>query len=494
MNKLNNKNNKSTENKKPAVNKKSLKNGSYSAVLSVIVIAVIVIINLAVNSISTKYTMIDVSSQKLYTISDDTKDVLSKLDQDVTVYYLTDDSNEDTNITMLLENYTANSKHVKVVKKDPAVYPGFASQYTDDSLSTNSLIVVCGEKSKCLDYNNDLYVSQMDYTTYEYTKTGFDGEGRVTAAINYVTSTETPVVYNITGHNEAEIDEALQKEIEKLNLEIKDLTLLTEDRIPKDAAGIIISAPAGDFSSEDVKKVKKYMDAGGNALIFTNYTDEEMPNFTELLKYYNMELQGGVVMEGDAGHYTNQNPMYLVPEVSTSSNLTESVRNSNGLIFSPISQGIKTVDEDSDVTVEALLTTSKSSYSKTNVQSMESYAKEDGDVDGPFMIGASAYKTISSDDSQESEQMRIAVFTSASFAMSSANEMVAGSNFKLITNAMTWLTNVDESSAIASKNIDINFLTVPASKVVRWSVILVAVVPIVILAIGGGVWFARRKK
>jgi ABC-2 type transport system permease protein len=476
------------------VNKTALKNGSYSAVISVIVIAVIVIINLALNAVSTKYTMIDVSSQKLYTIGDDTKDVLKKLDQDVTIYYLTDDSDEDATITMLLDNYAANSKHITIEKKDPAVYPGFASQYTDDSLTTNSLIVVSGDKSKCLDYQNDLYISELDYTTYEYTNTGFDGEGCVTAAITYVTSDETPVIYNITGHDEASIDSTLQKDIEKLNLQIEDLTLLTEDGIPDDAAGIIISAPASDFSSDDVEKVEKYMDAGGHALIFTNYTDADMKNFKELLKYYNMELADGVVMEGDSSHYTSQNPMYLVPEVSTSSNLTQSVTDSNGLVFSPISQGLTKIDEDSDVSVEYLLTTSDSSYSKTDVQGMETYAKEDGDVDGPFAVGASVYKTIGDDDTDGTVQMRMAVFTSASFAMSSADEMVSGSNFKLITDTISWLTNVDETSSIASKSIDISYLTVSAAKVLRWSVILVAVVPIVILLFGGVVWFVRRKK
>lgn len=475
-------------------NKKSLKNGSYSAVLSVIVIAAIVIINLAVNTLSTKYTMVDVSTQKLYTVGKDTKKMLKNLDQDVSIYYLTDDASEDTNVTMLLENYKANSSHIKVEKKDPAVYPGFASQYTEDALSTNSLIVVAGDKSKCLDYNNDLYVSQMDYTTYQQTQTGFDGEGCVTSAINYVTSTETPVVYNITGHDEAAIDDTLQKQIEKMNLAIEDLTLLTADGVPEDAAAVIISAPASDFSSDDVEKIQDYMDGGGNALVFTNYTDKEMKNFTGLLKHYNMELLDGVVMEGDANHFTSRNPMYLVPEVSETSNLTENVISKNGLIFSPISQGLKTIDEDGDVTVESLLTTSDKSYTKADVQKMETYEKESGDEDGPFTIGATAYKTVDKGEDEENVQMRMAVFTSASFAMASADEMVSGSNFQLLTDTVSWLTNVDESSSIASKNIDLNFLTVPASKVVRWSIILVAVLPVLVLAVGGGVWFIRRKK
>lgn len=480
-------NKKETNNQKVSA-KKSLKNGSYSAVLTVIVIAVIVVINLAVNAISSKYTMIDVSTQKLYTIGDETKKSLDDLDQDVTVYYLTDNSSEDSTITMLLDNYKSYSDHIEIVKKDPVVYPGFASQYTDESLTTNSLIVVCGEKSKALDYTNDLYVSTMDTVTYQDTKTEFDGEGQLTAAINYVTSEDTPVVYNITGHDEAALDDALKKEFEKQNLEIQDLTLLTEDGVPETAAAIIISAPASDYSKDDVAKVEKYLNAGGDALVITNYTDKDMKNFTAMLADYNVELLDGVIVEGEAQRFTSQNPMYIVPEVSASSNLTAAVSGKNGLVFSPIAQGLRKIDENSGVSVEALLTTSDKAYVKADLQKLETYAKEDGDEEGPFIVGASVYQTV------DDEQMRMAVFTSASFAMASANEMVAGSNFQILTDCMSWLTNVDVDKTIASKSMDVNFLTVPSSKVLKYSVILVAVLPVLILVIGGGVWFVRRKK
>lgn len=490
MNKQNNKNDvKNKDMKKQVIsNGKSLKNGSYSAVFTVIVIAAIVVINLAVSTISSKYTMIDVSTQKLYTIGEETKRSLDDLDKDVTIYYLTDNSSEDSTITMLLDNYKSYSKHIKVEEKDPAVYPGFASQYTEDTLTTNSLIVVCGDKSRALDYNNDLYVSTMNTVTYQDTQTEFDGEGQVTAAINYVTSGETPVVYNITGHDEAAVDSTLQKEFEKQNLEMKDLTLLTEDGVPEDAAAIIISAPASDYSTDDVAKVEKYLNAGGDALVVTNYTDKDMKNFTTMLADYNVELLDGVIIEGDAQRFTSQNPMYLVPEVSGTSNLVKAVRDKNGLVFSPISQGIRKIDEDSDISVEYMLTSSDKAYVKSDLQNLETYAKEEGDEEGPFAVGASVYKTVDDD------QMRMVVFTSASFAMASADEMVSGSNYQILTDCMSWLTNVEEDRTIASKSIDLDFLTVPTAKVLRYSVILVAVIPILILVIGGSVWFVRRKK
>ena len=70
------------------IDKKILKNGSYSMLYTVILIAAVVVINMIVGEITGKISQIDVSSQKLYTISDETAEFLKNLDQDVTIYHI----------------------------------------------------------------------------------------------------------------------------------------------------------------------------------------------------------------------------------------------------------------------------------------------------------------------------------------------------------------------------------------------------------------------
>ena len=108
------------------------------------------------------------------------------------------------------------------------VNPKFVSEYTSDNLSSNSLIVVCGDRNKVVNYNN-IYESTMDYNTYSYQTTGFDGEGQITSAIAYVTSENLPVLYTLEGHGEQELDSTIKEDIEKANMEIKSLNLLTEE-------------------------------------------------------------------------------------------------------------------------------------------------------------------------------------------------------------------------------------------------------------------------
>ena len=51
------------------INRRKLKNGSNSMLITVLLVAVVVVINLIVAEIPEEYTLIDVSTQKLYRIS-----------------------------------------------------------------------------------------------------------------------------------------------------------------------------------------------------------------------------------------------------------------------------------------------------------------------------------------------------------------------------------------------------------------------------------------
>ena len=73
----NNNNNKKEKRKfKDSINKKYLKNGSYSSVMIVVFVAIIIVINMIAGNLPSKYTQLDISSEKLYTIGDETKAML----------------------------------------------------------------------------------------------------------------------------------------------------------------------------------------------------------------------------------------------------------------------------------------------------------------------------------------------------------------------------------------------------------------------------------
>ena len=476
---------------KDSMNKKYLKNGSYSVVISAIFIVIVLVINMIVGSLPTKYTEVDVSSEKLYSISDDTKKFLKKLDKDITIYQVVQSGSEDETIKKLLEKYGEESDHIKVEQKDPVVNPKFTSEYTSDDVDANSLIVVCGDRSKVVNYSS-IYESSIDYNTYQSTTTGFDGEGQIDSAISYVTSEDLPVLYTLDGHGEKELDSTLQEDIQKANIDIKSLNLITEEKVPDDAACLLINAPTSDISESEKDAIIDYLENGGKALIVSNYSSEEMPNFASVLENYGVKTADGIVLEGDTNHYISQNPSYLLPNIE-SNDITSSLSSGSRYILMPLAQGIVKSDNYRDsLEITDILTTSDGSYSKVNVEDMQTMEKESDDIDGPFAVGVSITENL--DDEKETQ---IVYYSSEALFNDQMNTMVSGANYELISASVNWMCESEEDSntiSIASKSYDTSTLTIPAADASFWSIFVTAVVPVVILVIGGGIWMKRRKQ
>ncbi|MFQ9940222.1 MAG: GldG family protein [Blautia hansenii] len=471
-------------------NKKLLKHGTYSMAVTAVVIAIFVVLNLVVQEIPSKYREIDLSSQKLYTIGEQTEKILKNLKKDVTLYYIAQDGTESSDIKNLLEKYEEGSKHITVEQKDPAVSPKFASQYTSDNISNNSIIVVCGDKSKVVDYSS-MYETSINYQTYSQEVTGFDGEGQLTSAINYVVSDNMPVLYNLEGHDESSMSETMKETIEKANIEIKSLNLLSEEAVPDDAECLFIFAPATDLTKEEADKIISYLENGGKALIVSNYTDEDMPNFESILENYGVQPVDGIVLEGNTDNYVSQNPYYLLPNIE-SGEITSELSSQSRYVLVPLAQGIKKADNIRDtLNISSILTTSDSAYSKTNLKDMDTMEKEGGDIEGPFDLAVSITEKVGDD-----KETQIAYFASASIFNDSINSMVSGTNYELLSASLAWMCSTDDSNQISipSKSYDTTTLTVPTADINFWSIFVTGVLPVCILLIGFGIWMKRRKQ
>lgn len=473
---------------KGSFNKKYIKNGSYSMVISAVFIAAVVVINMIAGAVPSKYSEIDVSDQKIFSIGDQTEKFLKKLDKDVTIYQVAASGSEDETIKKLLQKYEDASDHITVKQKDPVVNPKFTSEYTDEQLTANSLIVECGERSKIVDYN-DIYETSVDYNTYSYNTTGFDGEGQITGAISYVTSEDLPILYTLDGHGEKELDSVIREDIEKANMEIKTLNLLTEESVPEDAACLMINSPASDISIEEKDAILSYLENGGKAMIFSDYTEESMDNFDAVLENYGVKRAEGIVIEKDAQHYAMQTPYYLVPTVNNAEPVT-SFFSSGYFVLAPYAQGIQKTDSVRDtVTIESLLTTSDSAYSKVNVKG-ESLEKADEDIEGPFDIGVSITETL--DDEKETQ---IIYYSTANLMDSQINQAVAGGNEQMIMESLNWMCSSEgkETISIPSKSLEISRLTLTAYDVSFWKICVMGLIPGFFLIAGFCIWLKRRK-
>ena len=170
---------------------RSFRVGGYSVFATLILIGIVVLVNVAVNAIPKRYTEIDTTAMKLFTLSEETRELVRGLDQDITIYWLTTDPDES--IGNLLDRYEGLSSHIKVQQIDPDENPNFIGKYDLSYYANNSLIVDGGDRFRYVKYT-DIYVTEFDYKDLDYFNyygdyrkiESFDGEGAVTSAINYV--------------------------------------------------------------------------------------------------------------------------------------------------------------------------------------------------------------------------------------------------------------------------------------------------------------------
>ena len=461
------------------------KHGTYRASMVVFACVAAVLVNLTAGKLPSQYLKYDVSDQKLFTTGDQTAEIVKGLDEDITLYLIAQQGSEDATLQELLDRYAGLSSHIKVETKDPVLYPNFVSQYTSENLSENSVLVVGQNRSKAVDYY-DIYQYSMDYSTYSSSLSSFDGEGQITSAIAYVTAEDMPVVYTLTGHDEAELSTTVASSIEKENIELKSLSLLTEEAVPEDAKAVIIYGAISDISEAEKNKLEAYMEQGGQIMLLLGYTDKDTPNLDSLLDDYGIVLADGLVLEGDSQHHLPNYPYYLLPDIQSSA-YTSDV--SSRYVLLAFAQGMtEAADISENLTYESLLTTSAKSYSKTNLES-ENLEQEAADITGPFDLGAVVTKTI-----DENVEAKLVVFSSETLLDEQVDSMVSGGNSTLFLNVMSQLVDHERTVSIEPKSMSTEYLTVPAGSAIFWGILTIILIPLLLLATGGIIWFGRRKR
>ena len=459
----------------------ALQGGAYSLIITAIVLALLVVVNVFASALPSTLTKYDISASQLYSVTSNTKAVVNALTQDVTIYWIVQADQEDQILENLLDKYESLSDHIQVVKKNPDVYPTFAQQYTDETVENNSLVVEAGDRYRYIALD-DIYLYETDMYSYTTYLDSFDGEGAITSAIDYVVSEELPQIYLLEGHGEAELPATFSDQIEKENMELHTISLLTTDAIPEDADCVMIYAPATDISQEEADMLAEYADGGGKLLVMAGPSQEDdLANLYGLLAGYGVTAEEGIVIEGDREHYAFQSPFALMPDMAES-DVTDALIEEGYYPILPISRGLTVTDETS---VTALLTTSDAAFSKPAGYEMATYEKEEGDIDGPFALAVSI-------DCGSGGQ--IIWFASSSFLDDVYNAYSSGANVNLAMNALSAMIGESEAMAIRSKSLNYNYLTISDSTSSLLKTLMIGVLPVLYLGVGIAVVLVRRRR
>lgn len=465
---------------------KTFKAGAIFTITTVLVIVIVILLNTLVYIIPTKYTHIDTTYEKLFTLSEQTQTLLTGLSEEISIYHLCAGAVEDENISELLKKYSSLSPSITVTVKDTSLYPNFHLEYTDEDLANNSLIVVGAKRNRIVSYYDIYKSSSAEYEYYEIYDV-FNGESALTSAIDYVISDNLPKMYYTEGHSESMISDTLKDLIKQENIELSSLTLNGLESIPDDADCILMFSPSRDISVTEKNMFIEYMSNGGKMIIVSYYTENDMPQFNELLKYYSLKLEKGIVFESDGSKYVPKYPYFIYPNIQ-SHTVTDPIINENLHILFPLSQGIVQTDEVREtITVEELITTNDTSYSKIDISS-ETSAKEDQDISGPFALAVAVT------EQTETATSQLILFSTSQFLDENVNSSVAGANYDLFLNSIGWLCEKESSIAVHSKDIYSTSVAVPDTASRLIFILIVILIPAIFIIIAAVVTKIRKNR
>lgn len=467
------------------------KQGSFSIGVTAIVIAIVVVANMIIGQLPEKYRNIDVSSTKIYEISDTSKDLLKELDHKVTLTVLAVKDETDDRITTFLSKYEGLSKNVSVKWIDPVLHP---SALTENNAEKDTIVVKCEDTGKSTTVAfSDIIVQDMSsyYYTGSTSESKFDGEGQLTSAINYVISDASQTVYRTSGHGESTFSTTISDLMKKNNYNVEELNLVMNTEIPDDCDLLMMYAPTNDLSQEEADVLKNYLKSGGKVmLILGDTTSEQLPNLMGILSDYGMKEADGYI--ADPKRCYQGNAYYLFPQLSVSGDLANGI--SSQMVLLANTHGLELSDPARDtISVNAFMSTTNNAYAVT----------EDAQTEGSYTLGAVATESISKEDGDDSEdenstddsetlESRLTVISSASMIDSQITDAFTTlENTTLFMNAVTANFDGVKNISIEPKSLSVEYNTVQHSGLL--SLLVIFGVPIVLLIGGFSVWYRRRK-
>lgn len=462
---------------------------------TILLVAILLIAFIGINTLIQKLDLqdIDITQNKLYTLSEESKNQVKNIEQTVTVYLI--GFEENTSLSDLLKQYTKQNENIKyeTIKniQDRADIKA-KYQITDE---TQVIIVETEERNKILTID-DLYT--YDYTTYKQIDVS---EQKITNALVDLTIAKKPKVYFLTGHNEYGINTHLTVLNAYLANEVNDvesLDLLVKDTIPEDANTLVIGTPSKDFSEREVEIITQYINNGGKILWMNDpeLTGKKYPNIQKILDMFGVTFNEGIIIEQDTNKMISETPNFIIPNVS-STNATKNIATDGGVLL--INSGKINIADDEkleelNVTNQTILTTSNKALFRTEVSNANT-SKISSDEQGTFTLAAKLTKQINENTEAVMYVIADNLFATDYPITTGSNQTPAVyfyNNKDLVLNIIAELTNREDTITIRKDTGTISYTaTEQQDKIIK---IIIFAIPAIIVVIGIIVWQIRRRK
>ena len=356
-------------------------------IFSAVLLAVLIIAGATL--IPTVFTKIDLTANEMYTLSDETLDLIKSVDEEVTIYLVADPGEVNEGIKTFLERYAGKSKHITLKMLDPTLDAEELFKYSGDTPPANSIVVKTDARYKMIPYYDLFYYGEdayeyayQTYTQYvnaglisssslsfnDYLKSiavyegcysGYEYEESVNAAIRYVTSDSLKKIYLLAGHEEDSPSFDVYNTITNYGIELNRINADKID-IPADT-DLLLLFPNSDITSAERERLSAYMKNGGKIFMVTTQ-GVDCRTLYELVKEYGVETDGKYLCEDNVNYNYGEMPAYTLPDI-TDDGLAVLLEERAASVLLAGTHGITLTETPvAGVTVTPLFTTSPECY------------------------------------------------------------------------------------------------------------------------------------
>lgn len=451
--------------------KRSSQLGTNTTILTIAVIGILVV----VNYLGYKYhKSFDTTSEHLYTLSPQTKKIVTGLKQDVTIARFA--KSPDERIDDLMAEYTNLNPHVKYLKVDPQEKPEVAQEFGAQHMK--DVIAESG-------------------TRKEQVKVRADGaitEENVTTAILKVTTAKVKTVCFVEGHGEKSLTDggasgysAVDDGLKKEGYETRSVNLVQSKGVPPGCSVLVIAGPTQGYFPQETATIQKYLDDGGDALIEedpTTQKGQQDPSLEAIYSGWNINIGKNVIVDvSGVGQFIGMGPAAPLVVDYGDSPITKDLQRQ--MTFFPLARTVSVADK-SKPQPEAieLLKTSARSFTIPNLDQREVKFDPKTDTPGPLSIGVAATRD------ENGKQARLVVLGNSSYAV---NQWIGRqANGDLFFNTIDWLAQDTNLISIRPKSTTSRNIALTQAQRTFLLWLASILLPGIVIVSGIVIWWKRR--
>jgi len=476
------------------ITRRKVKYGLNSFLITVVILAIVVVVYLVMVNHNKRF---DLTSVKRFSLSEQTRTVLSEFEGPIKVYAFYFKNMETVSIIELFTEYGYLYKDFEYEIIDPDMRPAMVEEMGVEEYG-------------------ELYLRYGGKTE----KIKAPSEEGITNALIKVSSTGFKNVYFITGHGEKSIEDygkggydLIKKAIEAENYKVEEVLLLREDTVPVDCAVLVSAGPTGDYDEHEVGLIEDYIQSGGSAFFLID-PDEKgamYPNIGGLLERYGLTVGNNIIIDPLSRVLSGD---YFMPVINsyTFNPITNNFRLATFLRFA------RSVEPNGDagenVFARTVANTGEASWAETDLEALFTGSKakfdEGEDLQGPVSIMAYATVTLPPEDAIESapkgdaeetedpaappEQREAIVLAVGDSDFASNSMFETQGNKDLFLNSINFLADKADLITIRPKQQESVYITLTAKQGRLAFFVSLILIPLVVIVIGLYITIQRRVK